>query len=124
MLNSELGVGPHMVDVLAPATVERTEPAPGMLAAQLGHGDRLHAQHVTLGPGAGIDGDSHRYPHEQLTYVVAGEPIMTIDGVDHALSAGDTLVIPGNVSHSARNETEVEAVLLDVFSPPRDDLLG
>lgn len=112
-----------MVDVIAATDADSDEPAPGIRAAQLAHGDRLHAQHVELSPGAGVDGDPHSHPHEQLTYVLAGTPIMTIDGEDHAVSAGDSLVIPGDVPHMARNEADEAAVLLDVFTPPRSDLL-
>lgn len=113
-----------MVDVIELADASSEEPEPGITAAQLAHGERLHAQHVTLGPGAGIDGEPHSHPHEQLTYVLAGRLVMTIDGEEFTLSAGDSLVIPGDTPHMAHNDTDEEAVLLDVFTPPREDLLA
>jgi quercetin dioxygenase-like cupin family protein len=84
-------------------------------------GERMNAQYVELTPG--WNGDGHSHPHEQFTYVVDGALTIVVDGVDHDISAGDSLVIPGDVTHFARNEGDETAVLLDVFSPVRDDII-
>ena len=110
-----------MVHVTERADRVEEEPVDGIFAAQLGHGKKLHAQSVRIEPGAAAD--THSHPHEQITYITAGSPIMTIDGEDHHFDAGDAVVIPGDVPHSARNESDASAELLDVFSPPREDLL-
>ena len=95
------------------------EPAPGVLASQLGAGERVHGQHVHFEPDTAVD--AHEHPHEQITYVLDGTVTMTIDGEDYDLSAGDSVIVPGGTPHAAR--TEEAAEVLDVFSPPREDLL-
>jgi len=90
-------------------------------AISLAIGERMNGQYVELDPG--WDGDGHSHPHEQFTYVVDGGLTMVIDGTEHEVSVGDSLVIPGDVPHFARNESDKTAVLLDVFSPVRDDIM-
>ena len=111
-----------MVEITSAESVGKKEVRSGVHAAQLGYGERLHAQKVEFEPGAGGT-TPHDHPHEQITYITAGELILRIDGEDHHLSEGDTVIIPGDVPHAARNESEDHAALLDVFSPPRDDLM-
>ena len=67
-------------------------------------------------------GYEHRHPHEQVSYCLRGRFEYTLDGRVHVLSAGDSIYVPGNTLHGAR---ALDAgVLLDVFTPVRDDLLG
>jgi quercetin dioxygenase-like cupin family protein len=74
---------------------------------------------------AQLDGGStmpaHQHPQEQITHIVSGRVVMILDGVRHDLRAGESLLIPSNVSHGA--ETIEQALVLDTFSPPRDDYL-
>lgn len=95
--------------------------APGVSAVQLGHGEKLHGQYVELEPEGVVE--RHDHPHEQITHVTGGKIVMTIGEEEHTLAAGDTVVIPGDVPHEAINETDGVASLIDVFSPPREDLL-
>jgi len=71
---------------------------------------------------AGAAGYEHRHPHEQVSYCLRGRFEYTLDGRVHVLSAGDSIYVPGNTLHGAR-ALDV-GVLLDVFTPIRDDLLG
>ncbi|MFB6295316.1 MAG: cupin domain-containing protein [Halobacteriales archaeon] len=111
-----------MVDIVDPDSVSGEEPSPGVVARQLVAGEEMNAQHVRLEPGA-EGGDGHSHPHEQVTFVARGSPTMTIGGEDHDLEAGDTVLIPGGTTHSAANDAEEPAVLVDVFSPVREDLV-
>jgi quercetin dioxygenase-like cupin family protein len=71
---------------------------------------------------AGAAGYEHRHPHEQVSYCLRGRFEYTLDGRVNVLSAGDSIYVPGNTLHGAR---ALDAgVLLDVFTPVRDDLLG
>ncbi len=63
----------------------------------------------------------HSHPHEQTGYLVSGRLELTIDGVRHQFSPGDTWCIPGDVRHSAVALTDV--VALEVFTPVREDYL-
>jgi quercetin dioxygenase-like cupin family protein len=61
----------------------------------------------------------HSHPHEQVGYIVEGRVEMSIDGKKFELLKGDTYVVPSNVPHGAF--TLEPAVIVDTFSPPRED---
>ena len=65
----------------------------------------------------------HSHPHEQLTFVERGRVRFRVAGADHVASAGDMLLFPSGVEHGATMLDE-PVVLVDVFSPPREDLLA
>ena len=111
-----------MVEILSSDDVEGEEPVPGISASQLVAGERMNLQHVRFEPGVGDD-EPHSHPHEQITFVERGSVTMTIDGEAHDLEAGDSVLIPGDVPHSAENRGDEPAVLLDAFSPVREDLV-
>ena len=110
-----------MVDVVSAEDVESEEPIPGVVASQLVAGDEMNAQHVRIDPGTGA-GEGHSHPHEQVTFVARGTPTMTIGGEEYELETGDTVLIPGGTTHAAANHGDEPAVLVDVFSPVREDL--
>jgi len=68
-------------------------------------------------PGARVP--PHDHPHEQLGYVIEGELVLAIDGVEHRLGPGAAYAIPGGVEHGAWSE--VPCLVLDVFQPVRED---
>lgn len=70
---------------------------------------------------AGAIGAMHHHSHEQQTLVRQGSFRFTIGQKVHTLFTGDIVNIPGNVPHEA---VALEAaVLLDTFTPLREDLL-
>ncbi len=68
----------------------------------------------------------HAHPdHEQFTVVVSGSIETHVDGESVILSAGDVCRIAPGSSHGAtRALGEEVAILVDVFSPPREDYLA
>ena len=56
----------------------------------------------TLAPGAEVPRHTNAVEHEQ--YVLAGEYVVGIDGEEHTVSAGDTLLIPAGTVHWYRND--------------------
>lgn len=64
----------------------------------------------------------HTHPHEQMTLVVKGKAKFTIDGLAVIVAAGDVLHFPPHNSHGATMLDE-EVVLIDIFSPIREDFL-
>ncbi len=62
----------------------------------------------------------HHHPHEQLGMVLEGSITFVVNGEEVELTKGTTYVIPGGVAHSAR-AGENGAVVLDIFSPPREE---
>jgi quercetin dioxygenase-like cupin family protein len=80
-------------------------------------GEKLMLVEVHFEPGA--KGNVHNHPHEQATYVLKGKILFTLNGEQIELITGDSLIIPSNVIHGA--EALEETLLLDIFSPPRQD---
>jgi len=67
--------------------------------------------------------DVHSHPHEQITLVVKGKVRFTIDGQTVIAAPGDVLHFPPENRHGATMLDE-EVVLIDIFSPIREDFLG
>ena len=64
----------------------------------------------------------HSHPHEQITIVDKGRVLFTVDGQERIASAGDVLHFPSGITHGATMLDE-EVVLIDIFSPLREDFL-
>ena len=64
----------------------------------------------------------HRHPHEQMTLVERGRVRFFIEGEERIVKPGDVLHFPSNVEHGATMMDE-EVVLVDVFTPIREDFL-
>lgn len=85
----------------------------------LAHQDSLMMVEVHFDKG-GI-GAAHRHIHEQISYVAKGKLEFVIDGEKQVVSKGDSIYIPSNALHGT---TALEdAVLIDVFTPQREDFL-
>lgn len=69
----------------------------------------------------GFEGDIDQHPHEQLSYIEKGIVEFEVDGKKDILKQGDVQYIPSNVVH--RVKVIEECVILDVFTPLREDLL-
>src|SRR5687768_11560717 len=64
---------------------------------------------------------AHAHVHDQVVHVILGRMKFTVGGELHEVSAGESIYFPSNVPHDA---TAIEdSLLLDTFSPVRDDLL-
>lgn len=62
----------------------------------------------------------HFHPNEQAGYVVRGKFEVIIGEETGVLLGGDYFWIPGNVTHSGF--VHEDTVVLDIYSPPRDDI--
>jgi len=83
-------------------------------------GDRLMVCRLRFRPHVVTAVHSHR--HEQLTIVERGRVRFTINGTERVATAGDVLHFPSELSHGATILDE-EVVLIDIFSPVREDFL-
>jgi quercetin dioxygenase-like cupin family protein len=93
----------------------------GVSAKLLADGKNMTVLYTTW--AAGALAPEHTHPHEQMGLCLQGEAIFTIDGVDYVVKAGQFYQIPGGVPHGERNDGNQPAVLIDFFSPIREDLL-
>ncbi|MFN2578188.1 MAG: cupin domain-containing protein [Pyrinomonadaceae bacterium] len=64
----------------------------------------------------------HRHPHEQMSLVMSGRIRFFVEGEERIASAGDVLHFPPDCLHGATMMDE-EVVLIDVFTPLREDFL-
>lgn len=69
----------------------------------------------------GAEGTPHSHFHTQATYCAAGKFEFDIDGKKQIISAGDGVYIEPNLVHGA--VCLEEGILIDVFSPVREDFL-
>ncbi|MDR3051740.1 MAG: cupin domain-containing protein [Oscillospiraceae bacterium] len=107
---------------------ERHHSAPIGVWKELGGGVRRRIRSyggdimaVEVGFDRGGVGAPHRHPHRQLTYCLAGAFRFTVEGRDTDLRQGDTIFFPENSLHGC---VALEpGVLLDVFTPLRQDFL-
>lgn len=65
---------------------------------------------------------AHSHPHEQMTMVIKGKVNFTVGDQKRVVAAGDVLHFPSNSWHGATMLDE-EVVLIDIFSPIREDFL-
>jgi quercetin dioxygenase-like cupin family protein len=61
----------------------------------------------------------HSHPNEQISTIESGSLRFNVDGREIVVRAGETLVIPPNVPHSATADEDCTAT--DVFYPVRED---
>ncbi len=66
-------------------------------------------------------GTLHQHYHSQITHVESGAFEVSIDGEKKILRGGDAFIIPTNLMHGC--VCLEEGVLIDVFSPMREDFL-
>ena len=85
----------------------------------LAYDDPLMAVEVSFETGS--EGAPHSHPHTQLSYVLSGSFRYSVEEESVILNPGDSVVVPGNLVHST--VCLEKGVLLDVFTPKRDDFL-
>ena len=83
-------------------------------------GDRTPTRGLTLGVAevveqVGAEARLHRHAQDEAYYVLSGEGVLNVDGVEHPLTAGSTAFIPGNAWHAARGVGPEPLRLLYVF---------
>ena len=97
--------------------VEQVNP---LLDRQIVSGERSMLARIILRKGCIVPLHSHE--NEQISYILEGALKFLIEGREIVVSAGEVLVIPSHVPHSA--EALEDTVDLDLFCPPREDWLN
>ena len=96
------------------------EPAgEGIIRQITGYDTQLMMVKVKFEKGA--IGYVHDHFHSQTTYVCAGKFKITVDDKSEILEAGDGFFVQPNLKHGA--ECLEAGILIDVFSPVREDFL-
>lgn len=92
----------------------------GITRQILGYGPEIMIVRVWFEKGA--VGQVHAHRHSQSTYVERGSFEVFIDGEKRVLNAGDSFYIAPHLDHGA--VCLKAGVLIDTFSPLREDFLG
>ena len=82
------------------------------------YGRNLMLSYLELERGAVVP--MHRHPHEQGGIVLKGKVELTVGDVAFIAEEGSMYLVPSNTLHKAV-AVDGPAVLLDVFSPIRED---
>jgi len=99
-----------------PQDFKEIEPERGFLARVV-CGENMMFSHVTLEPHSVAS--LHTHAQEQMGIILEGEFEMTIGKETRLLREGDMYQVPPNVTHGGLTHDE-PAMILDVFSPPRE----
>lgn len=91
------------------------------IARQMVWGERVMVCRLRIAPGTVTPVHSH--PHEQITIVERGPVEFTVGADTRIASTGDVLHFPSNLRHGA-TMLDQEVVLIDIFSPVREDFLA
>ena len=92
---------------------------PGVTRKVLAHDKNLMVCELHFKKGA--IGNLHQHPHEQCTYIISGKFEFNIGGVKKVLGPGDSTYKEPGVVHGA--VCLEEGMLIDIFTPSREDFL-
>ena len=84
-------------------------------------GERLMTAWIRMAPNTTLP--VHDHHHEQLGVLVEGALTLTIDGETRSLHPGHAYTIPSHLPHGGQTGEE-GCLLIESFSPPRDDYLA
>jgi quercetin dioxygenase-like cupin family protein len=101
------------------AGVEATDLGEGVTRKILASGGTMMTVQFTFDKGA--VGTPHTHVHEQVGYILKGRFELTLGNDKTTLETGDTYYVPSNTVHCA--VALEDGVLLDVFTPQRQDFL-
>ena len=90
------------------------------LGRQFVSGERAMLARVLLKKGTVVP--EHQHENEQIAYILQGALRFLVAGEERIVRAGEVLILPPNVPHSA--EALEDTIDLDVFTPPRADWLN
>ncbi|MHA2367732.1 MAG: cupin domain-containing protein [Candidatus Hodarchaeales archaeon] len=84
-------------------------------------GEKAMMMKLTIEPG--IPTPPHSHPHEQMGHVLEGKGILFAGGESIEVEAGTSFWIPPDVPHNFDATGSKPAILIEAFSPPREDYL-
>ena len=87
------------------------------LTRQMISGENATVSQLVLKKGATVPRHSHM--NEQYSWIISGALKFIFDDREILVGAGDVLLIPGNVAHTA--VALEDTVDVDIFAPRRDD---
>jgi len=89
------------------------------IGRQMIHTETMTLARITLRRGALVP--RHEHKNEQIATVLEGRLRFAVGGEEREVTAGQSVPVPANVPHEV--EALEDSVVLDVFSPVREDWL-
>lgn len=93
---------------------------PGAVAHLFGS-ERMSVSFISQEPN--ISFKTHSHDNEEIVIVLDGERDEIVDGVLYRIKSGDIMVVPPNSAHGSHTY-EHGCKVIEVFAPPRQDLLA
>ena len=93
---------------------------PGIRRRTITTGATMYQMRAELDAGSRLP--EHSHPQEQIVHIIKGRLRVLVASGAHELETGDSFYLESNVPHGI--ETLEDTVVLDTFSPPRDDYLA
>jgi quercetin dioxygenase-like cupin family protein len=95
-------------------SIEQLSPSIGR---QMLHTETMTLARITLRQGALVP--RHQHENEQIATVLEGRLRFVVGDEEREVTAGESVPLPANVAHEV--EALEDSVVLDVFSPVRED---
>lgn len=99
--------------------IKATEAGPGVERKILASDGKMMTVEVRFKKGA--IGTVHAHPHEQISYVISGSFEFELEGKKEVIKAGDSYYVKPDARHGV--VALEDSVILDVFTPQREDFL-
>ena len=93
---------------------------PGVRRQTITTGTTMYQMRARLDTGSVLP--VHQHQQEQITHVISGRLRMIAAGEARELGPGESIYLPANTPHGV--ETIEDSLVIDTFSPPRDDYLA
>jgi len=107
--------------IVKPDEAPRLETVAGRHGVILVVGERAMMMKLTVEPGIPTPPHSHR--HEQIGHLLEGEGTLLVGEDSVEIRAGTSFRIPPHAPHNFDATGTRPAVLIEAFSPPREDYL-
>ncbi|HXQ48385.1 MAG TPA: cupin domain-containing protein [Thermoplasmata archaeon] len=98
------------------------EIVPGVRRRILAHAPEVMLVLYRISPGCLFP--RHTHPHVQSGTVLEGGGEFRVGDDVWKLVQGSSYVVPGGVPHELRSDPRTRTVILDVFTPRRDDFMS
>jgi quercetin dioxygenase-like cupin family protein len=93
------------------------------VSGQIGNSATMTLGKCILKPGH--HNPRHHHPNcEEVLQVIQGRIVHSLNDAEFEMGAGDTIVIPPNIIHNARNIGSEDAILTIVFSSSERQTVG
>jgi len=82
--------------------------------------EEAQAAEMTVEPGRRVGGPDNYHPEsDQWLFVVSGTGVVTVDGTDERIGAGDLLRIAAGERHGIENDGDEPLATVNFYTPPR-----